>query len=76
MACSEASFVKAMERLMGFFYIFNIAYPKQASLTYEFMQRMLLRIRIGGTRGHKNGAASMAAVLQLICDVKDKIVES
>lgn len=36
MVCSEASFVKAMERLMGFFYIFNISYPKQASWSTSF----------------------------------------
>jgi hypothetical protein len=73
MVMEADGFGKAMERLLGFYYMLNIKYPQKATLTYEFIQRKLLKIRIEGGRGHKNSSASMAAVLRLICDVNDRI---
>jgi hypothetical protein len=69
--CVEGSLVNALEELFGFYYVLNIAYPKTASLTCEFMQRLFLKIRSTYIRGAKTSAHSINSVLSLICDISD-----
>jgi hypothetical protein len=63
----------AVMMLMGCYYVFNVRYPKSVSLTLEFLQRQMLRIRMEVSRGMKTSAGSMASVTALMVNVHDVV---
>jgi hypothetical protein len=70
-----SSLLEGIQTVMALFYIFNIRYPKDLSLSCEFLQRQMLRIRLGETRGSKKSSISLASCHALMVAIHDIVEE-
>jgi hypothetical protein len=67
------TFSNAFSTMLAMYYVFNIMYPKKASLTLEFIQRQFLRIRMPVVRGKKSSPTSMSSVFTLMVLVNEAL---